>query len=48
MAKYQQMNKKVEPPTGNLIDIELPKTPTPPMEKRDERTKRESIGKKTI
>ncbi|CBY31545.1 unnamed protein product [Oikopleura dioica] len=46
MAKYQQMNKKVEPPTGNLIDIELPKTPTPPMEKRDERTKRESIDEK--
>lgn len=44
MAKYQQMNKKDEPATGNLIDIEPPVTPTPPIEKRDERTKKESIG----
>jgi hypothetical protein len=48
MAKYQQMNKKEEPPTGNLIDIEPPKTPTPPIEKRLERTKKESIGWKKI
>lgn len=45
MAKYQQLSKKEDTPTGSLIDIE-PTTPTTPIEKREEKTKKESIDEK--